>query len=212
MRRRLSAGPWIWRGLIRLLSPLCVLLPMLTGAAILEAQTVTTTTVQGTVYLADGTAGSGTVLVSWPAFTTAANQAVAAGSTVVTVGSDGFLSVNLAPNAGANPAGEYYTAVFHLMDGTVSTQYWVVPAASTATLASVQAQLMPAAQAVQTVSKAYVDEAIAELQGSLLTSSGGTLTGPLILCCDPTTPLMAADIRRGSLRRRRCLLRARRGL
>jgi hypothetical protein len=159
----------------------------------LLAQTVTTTTVQGTVYLANGAPGSGTVLVSWPAFTTAAGLQVAAGSTVVTVGSDGFLSVNLAPNAGANPAGLYYTAVFHLADGTVSTQYWVVPAAATATLASVQAQLMPAAEAVQTVSKAYVDQAIAELQASLLTASGGTLTGPLILCCDPTTPLMAAD-------------------
>ena len=101
--------------------------------------------------------------------------------------------MNPAPNAGANPAGLYYTAVFHLSDGTVSAQYWVVPAAATAALSAVQAQLMPAAEAVQTVSKAYVDEAIAELQASLLTASGGTLTGPLILCCDPTTPLMAAD-------------------
>jgi Pectate lyase superfamily protein len=165
------------------------------GVRDVQAQAVTTTTVQGTVYLANGTPGAGTVLVSWPAFTTASNQAVAAGSTVVTVGADGFLSVNLAPNANANPAGLYYTAVFHLADGTVSTQYWVIPAAATATLASIQATVMPAAQAVQTVSKAYVDQAIAELQASLLTASGGTLTGPLTLCCDPTTPLMAADKR-----------------
>ena len=157
------------------------------------AQGVTTTTVQGTVYLADGTPGAGTLLVSWPSFTTASNQAVAAGNTVVTIGSDGFLSVNLAPNLGANPGGLYYTAVFHLSDGTVNTQYWVVPAAASAALAAVQAQLMPAAQAVQTVSKSYVDQAIAELAGSLLTANGGTLTGPLTLCCDPTTPLMAAD-------------------
>jgi hypothetical protein len=165
------------------------------GVQDVVAQGVTTTTVQGTVYLANGTPGAGTVLVSWPAFTTAANQSVAAGSTVVTVGADGFLSVNLAPNANANPAGLYYTAVFHLADGTVSTQYWVVPAAAKASLAAIQATVMPAAQAVQTVSKAYVDQAIAELQASLLTASGGTLTGPLTLCCDPTTPLMAADKR-----------------
>ena len=157
------------------------------------AQSVPTTTVQGTVYLAGGAPGSGTVLVSWPAFTTAANQQVAAGKTSVTIGSDGFLSVNLAANLGSNPAGLYYTAVFHLSDGTVDTQYWVVPVAATATLASVQAQLMPAAVAVQSVSKAYVDQAIAELAGSLLTANGGTLTGPLILAGDPTTPLMAAD-------------------
>ena len=87
------------------------------------AQTVPTTTVQGTVYLANGQPGSGTVLVSWPAFTTAANQQVAAGSTTVTVGADGFLSVNLAANLGSNPAGLYYTAVFQLGDGTVNTQY-----------------------------------------------------------------------------------------
>lgn len=169
----------------------------LDGVEAVHAQGVTTTTVQGTVYLANGTPGSGTVLVSWPAFTTAAGQQVAAGTTVVTVGSDGFLSVNLAPNAGATPAGEYYTAVMHLADGTVHTQYWVVPAAASATLASVQAQLMPSEQAIQAVSKAYVDQAIAALSGGgsggSVPLSGGTMTGPLTLCCDPTTPLMAAD-------------------
>ncbi len=158
------------------------------------AQTVPTTTVEGTVYLADGSTAAGTLLVSWPAFTTAGNQAVAAGNLTVTIGTGGSVSVNLAANAGSSPAGLYYTAVFHLSDGTVSTQYWVVPVATTATLASVQAQLMPAAQAVQTVSKAYVDEAIAELEsGTFLPLSGGTLTGPLILAADPTSPLMAAD-------------------
>ena len=163
---------------------------LVAGGGWIAAQTVTTTTVQGTVYLANGAPGSGTLLVSWPAFMTTTNQAVAAGRTTVQIGADGFVSVNLAPNLGANPAGLYYTAVFHLSDGTVNTEYWVIPAAASASLAQVRAQLMPA---VQTVSKAYVDEAIAELQSSLLTASGGTLTGPLILCCDPTTPLMAAD-------------------
>jgi hypothetical protein len=110
---------WLSMGRVLLMS-LCM---CLVGSGRVVAQTVTTTTVQGTVYLADGTPGSGTVLVSWPAFTTAANQQVAAGNTVVQVGLDGFLSVDLAPNAGANPGGLYYTAVFHLSDGTVSTQY-----------------------------------------------------------------------------------------
>jgi hypothetical protein len=52
---------------------------------------------------------------------------------------------------------------------------------------------MPAAQAVQTVSKAYVDQAISELTQSLLTASGGTLSGPLYLSGDPTQSLQAAD-------------------
>ena len=163
-------------------------------AATAMAQAVTTTTVQGTVYLANGQPGAGTLVISWPAFTTAAGQAVAADSTTVNLGPDGFVSVNLAPNVGATPAGEYYTAVYYMSDGTTSTQYWVVPAAAQASLAQVQAQVMPAAQAVQAVSKAYVDQAIAGLgSGSGLSATGGTLTGPLYLNEDPTQPLQAAD-------------------
>jgi len=167
------------------------LLLMAVCAAAAAAQAVSTTTVQGTVYLANGQAGSGTLVVSWPSFTTAAGQAVAADKLNVTIGSDGFVSVNLAPNQGATPAGEFHTAVFYLSDGTVSTQYWVVPAAAQASLAQVQAQVMPAAQAVQAVSKAYVDQAIAAMS-SQLSGSGGTLTGPLYLNADPTQPMQAA--------------------
>jgi len=158
-----------------------------------EAQAVSTTTVQGTVYLASGLPGTGTLVVSWPAFTTASGQAVAADSLTVTIARDGFVSVNLAPNLGATPAGLYYTAVYYLRDGTTNTQYWVVPAAAQASLGQVQAQLMPAAQAVQAVNKSYVDESIAALAGSALTASGGTLSGPLILSGDPTQSLQAAD-------------------
>ena len=158
-----------------------------------RAQGVTTTTVQGTVYLAGGQVGAGTVNVSWPAFTTATGALIAAGHTMVTIAPDGYLSVNLAPNLGSMPAGLFYTAVYQMSDGTTSTQYWVVPAAAQASLGQVQAQLMPAAQAVQAVSKAYVDQTMAELEGSLLTASGGNLTGPLILNGDPTQALQAAD-------------------
>jgi hypothetical protein len=161
-------------------------------AAMAWAQGVSTTTVQGTVYLANGQPGTGTLVISWPGFTTVAGQAVAADSMTVTIAPDGFVSVNLAPNQGATPAGEYYTAVYYMSDGTVNTQYWVVPAAANATLSQVQAQVMPAALAVQTVSKAYVHEAITEMTQSLLTASGGTLSGPLYLNADPTQPLQAA--------------------
>jgi hypothetical protein len=158
-----------------------------------RAQAISTTTVQGTVYLANGQPGSGTLVVSWPSFTTAIGQLVVAGKTTVTIAPDGFVSVNLAPNQGASPAGLYYTAVYYLSDGTSNTQYWVVPAAAQATLAQIQSQLMPAAQAVQAVSKSYVDQAIESLAGGVLTISDTTMTGPLTLCCDPTQPLQAAD-------------------
>jgi hypothetical protein len=163
--------------------------------SVAHSQAFSTTTVQGTVYLANGQAGTGTLVVSWPSFTTASGQVVAADSMTVAIAPDGFVSVNLAANQGATPAGLYYTAIFYLSDGSVNTQYWVVPAATSATLGQVQARLMPSTQAVQAVSKTYVDQAIATLTGSTLTASGGTLSGPLTLCCDPATPLQAATKR-----------------
>lgn len=185
---KLTRNEWLraarWAGL-------CLL--GLAFAWLAAAQSISTTTVQGTVYLANGQPGAGSLHISWPAFTTASNQAIAAGSVNVTIGGDGFLSVNLAANLGAAPAGLYYTAVYNMSDGSANTEYWVVPAASSATIAQVRSQVLPAAQAVQAVSKAYVDEAIAALEGSLLTASGGTLTGPLYLSGDPTQPLQAAD-------------------
>ncbi len=146
---------------------------------------ISTTTVQGTVYRADGTPAGGTLLLSWPAFTTPQNQAVAAGNTSVAIGADGFISVGLTPNANALPTGSYYTAVYHLSDGTVNPEYWVVPAAGNASIASVRAQLQPSTVAVQPVSKAYLDSAITSLNGSWLPLVGGTMTGPLNLNGDP---------------------------
>src|SRR6202044_1033565 len=144
-----------------------------------------TTTVQGTVYRADGTPASGTLLVNWPAFTTPQNQSVAAGNLSTAIGADGFVSLNLTPNASALPTGSYYTAVYHLSDGTVNQEYWVVPASANASIASVRAQLEPSTVAVQSISKAYVDSAISSLNGSWLSLAGGTMTGPLNLNTDP---------------------------
>jgi hypothetical protein len=194
---KLTKDEWLFgagrgMGLKLVLGPVLCLMGMALGL-MANAQAVSTTTVQGTVYLANGAPGAGTLNVSWPAFTTANGQSVAAGHLMVTIAPDGFVSVNLAPNVGATPAGLYYTAVYQMSDGTTSTEYWVVPAAAQAALGQVRAQLMPAAQAVQAVSKAYVDQAITELTESLLTASGGTLSGPLYLSGDPTQALQAAD-------------------
>jgi hypothetical protein len=101
-----------------------ICLAWLAMAVVALAQVMSTTTVQGTVYTANGAPSSGTLQVSWPAFTTASGQAVAAGKTTATIGVDGFVSVNLAPNLGSTPAGLYYTAIYHLSDGTTSTEFW----------------------------------------------------------------------------------------
>ncbi len=146
---------------------------------------VTTTTVQGTVYRADGSAATGTVIVSWAAFSTSASRAVAAGSTTATIGQDGFVSLNLAPNKGSYPEGSYYTAVYHLNDGTVSKEYWVVPETSTATISAIRAQLAPATLAVQPIDKSYVDSSIAAITGNFLPLTGGTMSGALVLEGDP---------------------------
>jgi trimeric autotransporter adhesin len=83
------------------------------------ADTPALTTISDTVYRADGTPAAGTLLISWPAFTTAAGTPVAAGSISVLIGSGGVVSVALVPNAAATPAGTLYSVVYRLSDGAV---------------------------------------------------------------------------------------------
>ena len=156
-----------------------LVLVLVLAATLARPQSVQTTTVTGTVYAAGGEPVSGTIQISWPAFTTAAGQAIAAGRVNVNIPANGQISVALTPNIGATPAGLYYTAVYHLADGTTSTEYWVVPNSIQTTVGQVRAKVMPAAQAVQAVSKAYVDQSISQAVSSQITPSGGTLTGPL---------------------------------
>jgi len=184
--RRLAAWVAVWLAAPGLVALAIAVLPPRVIAQ------MNTTTVQGTIYRADGTAANGTLLVSWPAFTTAQNQAVAAGNLTAAIGSDGFVSMNLTPNAGAIPNGSYYTAVYHLNDGTVNQEYWVVPSSATASVAAVRAELEPSTVAVQSASQAYVQNAIASLSGSWLSLAGGTMSGPLTLSNDPSAANQAA--------------------
>ena len=78
-----------WRPALRTMALGVAVLP-LAGAAPAGAQAVSTTTVQGTVYLANGQPGGGTLALSWPAFTTASGQSVAADRTTVTIGRTGL--------------------------------------------------------------------------------------------------------------------------
>jgi hypothetical protein len=163
------------------------------------------TTVQDTVYSASGGPASGTVLVSWAGFTTASGAVVPAGTMSVTIGTNGLLSIALAPNAGATPIGSYYTATFHLSDGTTSREFWVVPATvaggGPVRLAGIQNQVLPTSVAMQTVSKTYVDMAIAaaltghpaDVSSVYVLKAGDTMTGPLVLPGDPVSPNQAAD-------------------
>ena len=83
------------------------------------ADTPAMTTISDTVYRADGSPAAGTLLISWPAFTTAAGMPVAAGNTSVSIAAGGAVTVALIPNANGTPAGTLYTVVYRLSDGAV---------------------------------------------------------------------------------------------
>jgi hypothetical protein len=175
-----------------------VLLAVMTVAGVAQ---VATTTVADTIYHADGTTATGTVLISWPAFTTSNGDSIPSGSTSAIIAAGGALSVHLTPNAGATPIGTYYTAVFHLDDGSVSREYWVVPASTMPVkVSAIESTVLPTSVAMQTVSKSYVDTAIAAaVTGHPLDSSpyvlkaGDTMTGPLVLPADPVSATQAAN-------------------
>ena len=193
---------WTLIGTLLLIIPGAMTVMRVTAAAQASSGNgIATTQVTDTVYRADGTPANGTVIVSWQAFTTAIGQAVPSGSTSATITS-GALSLQLVPNAGSTPMGTYYTAVYHLDDGSVSREFWVVPVSqSTVLVGAVKSTVLPASVAMQTVSKNYVDTAIAAaVSGHPLDSStpyvlktGDTMTGALVLPGDPTTPNDAAD-------------------
>jgi lysophospholipase L1-like esterase len=193
-----------WDALVKFLLALAlgaagVASPRLVGVA--YAMQIATTTVSDTVYHADGTTATGTVIVNWPTFTTMTGEVIQGGSQSKAIGTGGALSVALVPNVGATPIGTYYTVVYHLDDGSVQKEYWVIPVStSSVTIAAVKNTVLPTSVAMQTVSKSYVDTAIATaVSGHPLDSSpyvvkaGDTMTGPLVLPGDPVAANQAAD-------------------
>jgi hypothetical protein len=119
------------------------------------------TAINDVLYRADGSPARGVLLISWPAFTTADGKPVAAGTKDVVLGTNGEVQIELAPNAGADPAGTYYKVVLKLEDGTTSTEYWVVPTSSPANISAIRSRLAPSSVAVQSVTRDYVDSALA---------------------------------------------------
>ena len=165
----------------------------LTLPTMVEAQGPPLTTISDTIYRADGTPASGTVLISWPTFQTATGNVVAAGGQSISIGVGGAFVAQLTPNVGATPSGTYYVAVFQLDDGTVRTQYWSVPTTSPVTISAVLTT--PGTGLANTVAtEAYVNQAVANVgAGSYVSISGATMTGPLTLPAPPTSPNQAAD-------------------
>jgi hypothetical protein len=126
----------------------------------------------------DGTLAGGTLLISWPTFSTAAGQSVAAGRKSVSLASGGVLSVALVPNT---PAGTFYTVVYQLDDGTVRTEFWSVTSTSPTTIAAVRTTL-GSGNPVATTSGS----------GPFVSKAGDSMTGPLQLPGDPVAPNQAS--------------------
>jgi hypothetical protein len=143
-----------------------------------------TTTVADTVYLANGATASGTLIITWPAFVTASGAAVAGGATNVTLGTSGALSVALVPNAGATPAGVYYTVVYQIGPGEVKTEYWIVPTTSPVNLAGV-ITTPGSGTAAQPVSMQYVNT---QLAGVVHLNGAETITGAKVFSVSPNVP------------------------
>jgi hypothetical protein len=128
------------------------------------AATPAKTAIVDTLYRADGSPASGTILISWPAFATNGGDAVAAGSMSLKIGAQGALNVSLVPNTASTPASTYKVTL-KLADGTTSDEYWTVPAVATTTVAAIRSKVVPAVVAQQFVSRDYVDTKLAQVSG-----------------------------------------------
>jgi hypothetical protein len=150
-----------------------------------------TTTIADTVYTANGTPAQGILIITWPAFETASGTAVAGGSTSVTLGTNGALSVALEPNAGATPAGVYYTVVYQLQPGEVKTQYWVVPVSTSAVNLATVITIPGSGTAAQPVSMQYVNSELAtKANDDMVVHLAGaeTITGVKSFTAIPNVP------------------------
>lgn len=179
----------------RPLGRLCYLLVSLLVAVSVRspAQAPALTTITDTIYRANGDPAAGRLVISWPAFTTRDNRPVAAGELTVTLGAGGALSVQLAPNEGAQPAGSYYKVVYKLADGATASEYWVVPVASPALVGAIRATVVPTTVAAQLVTRQYVDNIVSGNDTSVVHRAGAeTITGLKTFSASPAVPAPAA--------------------
>jgi len=141
--------------------------------------------VSDSVFRADGSPASGTLLISWPAFTTADGHTVAAGNKSVALGSNGSLTVQLAPNAGATPAGTTYLVTYQLSDGTVKSENWSVGATSPETISQVRTLVGTSTPLTQVATQQYVNSALANV---VHLSGTETITGSKQFTVSPVLP------------------------
>ncbi len=158
-----------------------------TPSAYAAPQTSGMTAISDTVYMADGTPAQGTLLITWPAFVTASETAVAGGNTSVTLGAGGALTVQLEPT----PAGVYYTVVYQLGPSEMKTQYWVVPVSTTPVNLATVITTPGSGAAAQPVSMQYVNSALATKANDnavVHLANPETITGVKSFTVNPNVP------------------------
>src|ERR1700742_5121270 len=96
---------WTLIGMLMVATP-CMMTMLRPVAVAQTSGSIATTQITDTVYRADGTPATGSVIVSWQAFSTASGQAVPGGTTSATI-TNGALNVQLVPNAGSTPMETY---------------------------------------------------------------------------------------------------------
>ena len=163
----------------------CLALLMALAVAPLKSQTPSLTTISDTVFRANGSPASGVLLISWPAFSTAGGATVAAGNTSVTLGTGGSMTVQLAPNAGATPAGTFYTVVYQLTDGTVKVEFWSVGTSSPETISAVRTLGGTGIGSSQFATQQYVN---AQLANVVHLSGTETISGTKQFTVSPVLP------------------------
>jgi hypothetical protein len=179
-------SPWFRR----LVCPLAAVFFGL-GALPARAQCPPRTTVADTLYNADGSLAEGRISISWPTFRIGSCTVIAGRVSVSVVA--GAFSVQLFPNDAASPAGTSYRVTYALRSGVVSTEYWVVPASSSAVaLPAVRSPTVP----VPTVmfSQSQVTNLLADLARKLelpavcpagkFLRSNGSAVPPQVECAD----------------------------
>jgi len=112
-----------------------VLIALLSLASVASAAL---TTVTDTVYRADGSLASGSIGISWQAFTNASGQFIPAGNIRNVPIVNGVFSVTLESNVGATPTGTSYTVSYSISGSAVTTWRWYVPVTGPVGLNGVQ--------------------------------------------------------------------------
>ncbi len=160
------------------------------GATGAKAEPVKTL-VQDTLYRADGSVAQGTIAIRWNGFSTSAGEAVMAGELTIATDVNGGIAIPLIPNAGSSPAGSYYKVVVKLDDGTTSEEVWVVPAATTTTVAAIRAKVVPQAVAAQFASIAYVNSLLNNLAANppVHLSGAESISGTKTFLASPEVPV-----------------------